>query len=40
MPEQPKKLLDQVRDVLRIRHYSLRAEQSSVNWIKRFTLFQ
>jgi len=39
MPEQPKKLLDQVRDTLRIRHYSYRTEQSYVDWIKRFILF-
>ena len=39
LPEQPKKLLDQVRDTLRIRHYSYRTEQSYVDWIKRFILF-
>jgi len=33
------KLLDQVRDVLRIKHYSLRTEQAYVNWIKRYILF-
>jgi integron integrase len=37
--EQPKKLLDQVRDVLRLKHYSYRTEQSYVDWIKRFILF-
>ena len=30
------KLLDQVRDVLRRKHYSMRTEQSYVDWIKRF----
>ncbi len=39
MPEQPNKLLDQVRDALRIRHYSYRTEQCYVDWIKRFILF-
>ena len=30
------KLLDQVRHFIRIKHYSLRTEESYVNWIKRF----
>ena len=34
-----KRLLDQVRDLLRVKHYSLRMEQAYVNWIKRFILF-
>jgi len=37
--EQSKKLLDQVRDVLRLKHYSIRTEESYVDWIKRFILF-
>ncbi len=32
----PPKLLDQVREALRIKHYALRAEQAYVSWIKRF----
>jgi integron integrase len=39
MPTPPKKLLDQVRDVIRIKHYSLRTEKSYVDWIKRYILF-
>lgn len=35
----PRRLLDQVRDVLRVRHYSLRTEQTYVQWIRRFILF-
>jgi len=35
----PKKLLDQVRDVLRLNHYAIRTEEAYVNWIKRFVLF-
>jgi hypothetical protein len=35
----PKKLLDQVRDHIRLKNYSYRAEQSYVDWIKRFILF-
>ena len=37
-PTKPR-LLDHVREVLRRRHYSLRTEQSYVDWIKRFILF-
>lgn len=33
------KLLDEVRDLARVRHYSLRTEQAYVNWIRRFILF-
>ena len=33
------KLLDQVRQIIRIKHYSLRTEESYVNWIKRFIFF-
>lgn len=37
MPE--RKLLDQVRDVARLRHLSLRTEETYRNWIKRYILF-
>lgn len=33
------KLLDQVRSVLRARHYSIRTEQAYLDWIRRFILF-
>jgi site-specific recombinase XerD len=33
------KLLDHVRDVIRRKHYSIRTEQSYVEWIRRFILF-
>src|SRR3989442_13635932 len=33
------KLLDQVREVIRMKHYSIRTEQSYVNWIKRYIFF-
>jgi hypothetical protein len=33
------KLLDQVRNILRIRHYSLDTEKAYVAWIRRFILF-
>ncbi len=35
----PPKLLDQVRDKLRVKHYSIRTEQTYVDWIKRFIFF-
>jgi len=37
-PDKPK-LLDQVRDVIRRKQYSIRTEQSYVDWIKRFILY-
>ena len=33
------RLLDQVREVIRLRHYSIRTEQAYVQWITRFILF-
>jgi len=33
------KLLDQVRDAIGLRHYSIRTEQAYTDWIKRFILF-
>ena len=38
-PAKPK-FLDQVRAILRTRHYSLRTEQVYLGWIRRFILFQ
>jgi len=35
----PLKLLDQVRDKIRVKHYSIRTETQYVQWIKRFILF-
>ena len=35
----PPKLLDQVRDRIRVKHYSIRTESQYVQWIKRFILF-
>jgi len=35
----PPRLLEQVRNAIRLRHYSLRTEQSYLDWIKRFILF-
>lgn len=35
----PRKLLDRVRDKLRMKHYSYRTEESYVHWIRRYILF-
>lgn len=36
---QPPKLLDRVRERIRFKHYSIRTEDSYVQWIRRFILF-
>jgi integron integrase len=36
---QPPRLLDQARQVLRVRHYALRTEECYLQWITRFILF-
>ena len=36
---QPPKLLEQVREAIRVRHYSIRTEETYLRWIKRFILF-
>lgn len=33
------RLLDQVRETIRVKHYSIRTEKAYVDWIKRFILF-
>ncbi len=39
-PERGKpKLLDQVRQLMRLRHYSLRTEEAYLGWIRRYILF-
>jgi len=35
----PRKLLDQVSDAIRIKHYSLRTEKTYIEWIRRYILF-
>ncbi len=39
MEPPPKKLLDQVRDAIRLKHSSIRTEEAYADWIKRFILF-
>ena len=38
-PNRPVRLLDSVRQTLRVHHYSHRTEQSYTHWIKRYILF-
>ena len=38
-PNPELKLLDQVSEVMRFKHYSLRTERTYREWIKRFILF-
>ena len=35
----PRRLLDQVRDAIRYRHYSYRTEEVYVEWVRRYVLF-
>ena len=34
-----RRLLDQVRDRIRVKHYSIRTEQTYVDWIKRYIVY-
>ena len=38
-PPPPRKLLDVVRETIRLKHYSYRTEQTYLDWIKRYLLF-
>lgn len=39
MWQRPQKPLDQVRDVIRLKHYAYRTEEINVQWIHRYILF-
>lgn len=39
MKHRSKRLLDRVRDAIRLKGYSVRTEEAYVGWIKRFILF-
>jgi len=39
MTRRPQKLLDAVRETIRLKHYSPRTEETDVCWIKRYVLF-
>ncbi|CCI18731.1 Genome sequencing data, contig C304 [Microcystis aeruginosa PCC 9807] len=38
-PPPPRKLLEVVRETIRLKHYSYRTEQTYVDWIKRYLVF-
>jgi Phage integrase, N-terminal SAM-like domain len=38
MQNPPKKFLDQVRDVICLKHYSCRTEETYIQWIVRYIL--
>ena len=37
--KKPQKLLDQLRDAIRARHYSIRTEKCYADWVRQFILF-
>jgi hypothetical protein len=37
--QQPLRLMDRVRHVVRVRHYSRRTEEAYVHWIRRYIVF-
>ncbi len=39
MGDKLKKPLEQVRDIIRLKHYSIRTEQTYLSWMKRYILF-
>jgi hypothetical protein len=39
LQEKPKKLLDQVREAMRFKHYAYRTEETYLQWIRRYILF-
>ena len=39
IPNPKLKLMDQVREVLRIKHYAIRTEQAYCDWIRRYVRF-
>jgi len=39
MTPKPKRILDQLQDAVRLKHYSIRTEEAYLDWAKRFILF-
>jgi hypothetical protein len=39
MDSRPKKLLDQVRETIQLKHYSSRTGETYIGWIKRYIFF-
>ncbi len=40
VPNPKLKLLDQIREVMRLKHYSLRTERTYADWVRRYVHFQ
>ena len=38
-PQPKQKLLDRARDIIRLKHYSIRTEHAYLNWMRRYILF-
>ena len=39
IPNPKLKLMDQLREVLRVKHYAIRTEQACCDWVKRYVRF-
>jgi site-specific recombinase XerD len=39
MNQKPKKLMDQIRDAIRVKHYSTKTERAYGHWIRSYILF-
>ena len=39
VPNPKLKLLDQIREVMRLKHYSIRTEQTYADWVRRYVHF-
>ena len=37
--EKPKKLLDRAKEIIRLKHYSIRTEQAYIGWMYRYIIF-
>ena len=38
-PRPKQKLLERARDIIRLKHYSIRTEHAYLNWMRRYILF-
>ena len=39
MPDRPPRLLDRLREKIRLKHYSIRTEEAYADWVRRFVVF-
>ena len=37
--KKPKTLIERAREVLRLKHYSIRTEKAYIGWMRRYTVF-